>query len=615
VAGTLPYGADLHDPLFSEDPEAVDAALEIKACLATSETSKALMTCDRMRALHPDNKLFEGLKLEIENKERESRLEFVRRLSSDLENEPDLDSRINTIQQALNRYPAESQLLELLRNAAARRDLFHALVAEARHEELSDRFADSLKRWSLLRELYPLMPGLETEVQRVEALVDSHRRMKRRAEFVDSIFGLSSTGDYARAVYQCINALAEYPNDAGLLALKASIEEKAEHATEIQRFVSEGVTFLHAHEIEAALESFTKARTLDQNNLQVRYLMGIALLEKASDMMSNDRRKLALLLDEARNFIPNPAALPEMAPGLRPADESWEKSLVSIQPSVVDAPLDAQPDSPPAPVLPTAVEQSPEPETGAPADPVVNPSPGPPDPEMMSPRPIFSSFRTVALFIFILLGAVIIGWAVYANQPSSNASLPAPALPQPAPSDVKAGETQTASFDLGTAPALLDVYFVTDQHEGTVWIDDQFQGELLDGGLTLTGIEPGLRLLRMSTPAGEIDMSFEFSPGMMPIPKTLPSRAIANILFVGSADEKTRVECNCVPAGLRVGQLAERIPSAGLEVPLLEGEHRAELWVGKTRRDLTIHGGRLPVVTIAVFSASSIAESISKVEK
>ena len=156
---------------------------------------------------------------------------------------------------------------------------------------------------------------------------------------------------------------------------------------------------------------------------------------------------------------------------------------------------------------------------------------------------------------------------------------------------------------------------VTDQHEGTVWLDDQFQGELLDGGLTLTGIEPGLRLLRMSTPAGEIDMSFEFSPGMMPIPKTLPSREIANVLFVGSADEKTRVECNCVPAGLRVGQLAERIPSAGLEVPLLEGEHRAELWVGKTRRDLTIHGGRSPVVTIAVFSASSIAESISKVEK
>ena len=69
MARTLPYGADVHDPLFS--------------------------------ALHPDNKLFEGLKLEIENRERETRLEFIRRLSSELESEPDLDAIIGAIHQAL----------------------------------------------------------------------------------------------------------------------------------------------------------------------------------------------------------------------------------------------------------------------------------------------------------------------------------------------------------------------------------------------------------------------------------------------------------------------------------------------------------------------------------
>jgi tetratricopeptide (TPR) repeat protein len=579
----------VHDPLFSDDPEAADAALEIKACLATSETSKALVTCDRMRALHPDNKLFEGLKLEIENRERETRLEFIRRLSSELESEPDLDARIGAIQQALNRYPAESQLSDLLRNATARRDLFHSLVTEARHNELSDRFADSLKGWSMLRELYPAVPGLEGEVRRVEALVDSQRRMKRRAEFVDSIFGLSSTGNYDRAVYQCINALAEYPSDAGLLALKASIEEKAQHATEIQRCVSEGLTFLQAQELEAALESLSKARALDQSNLQVRYLIGIALLEKAREMMSDDRRKLSLLLEEARSFIPSPVALQGVSLDLQAADESWEKRLVSLQPSEPEMPQPEVAPDPPAPEAPAPVEEiraldGPPSMEATPLEPPAEPL-VPSAREITVRTPVPSSFRTVALFSLILLGAFIVGWVVYAN--SSNASVPDKVI-SPVPSLADAGiEAQPPSANSSVPSASIDVHFVTNQSTGTVWVDDQLKGEITEGGFTVSGIEPGVRVVRLSTTAGEIEMSFEFSPGAMPVPKILPSRQVAEVLFVASAGERSRVACNCAPAGLRVEKVAERIPPAGLELPLLEGEHRAELWIGKNRRDLT----------------------------
>ena len=331
MAKTLPDEAGV-DLFFSEDQKAADAAREIKACLTTGDTSKALFTCNRMLALHPENRLFEGLKLEAENREREIRLEFIRRLSAELEHESDLDARIKAIQQALIRYPTESQLLQLLKNATARRDLFNAVIAEARNEELADGYAGSLKRWYLLRELYPTLPGLEDEIRRVESLADSQRRMRRRAEFVDKIFQLSSTGEYTRAVYQCINALAENPNDAGLLSLKESIEEKAQHVTELQTFISEGVTFLQGHEVDAALEAFGKAKAFDQSNLQVRYLIGIALLEKARFVMSNDRRKLNLLLDEAKSFIPDHPQLQTLSFELdRLPDENWEKALVRVE--------------------------------------------------------------------------------------------------------------------------------------------------------------------------------------------------------------------------------------------------------------------------------------------
>jgi tetratricopeptide (TPR) repeat protein len=657
VAGTLPYGADLHDQLFSEDQEAADAALEIKACLATSDISKALVTCDRMLSLHPESRLFEGLRLEIENREREVRLDFIRQLSAELEREPDLDARIKAIQQALKHYPAESHLIQLLKIATARRDLFNVLVAEARNDEISDKYDDALKCWSLLRELYPSVRGLEGEVHRVESLVDTQRRLKRRAEFVDAIFTLSSTGDYARAVYQCINALAEYPNDAGLLALKASIEEKAAHATELQNFVAEGVTFLQGQELDAALESFNKARTLDQNNLQVRYLIGIALLEKARAMMADDRRKLTLLLEEARAFIPTHSDLRTPTLELHAPAENWESSLVRVPEDPVIAPEPPSPSSAvdPPPAFPDrtpveAIQLEPAPQT-EPPPPLTPPEPQPePTPWQAAPAAIHTDpppIRKVLIAGLVILGALLVGWVVYANQPgleASRAALPInvdiKATPEGSEifvdgqrlgqSGVKAQiprgshtlsatlfgyDPQTLTVDVGAEtkslqidlqPTPLEMRLATDEATGTVWVDDQLSGDIHEGSVTISGVKPGVRTIRMSLPSGEIEMAFEFSPGQPPVPKSLPSREVANVLFAGNADGKSHVTCNCAPAGLRVGELAELIRPEGLEIPLADGEHPAELWLGKSRKNFTIQGSHLPAATIAVFSVTPV---------
>ena len=301
--------------------------------LTSNDTSKALLACDRMLSVHPGNRLFEGLRLEIEKKEREVRLEFIRQLSAELERVPDLDYRIEAIQHALNRYPTESQLSQLLRHAEATRDFFTGLVAEARQEEMHERYLESLKRWNVIRILFPAMPGLQGEIHRVEKLTHTQARIKRRAEFVEAIARLCSTGEYARAVYQCVNALAEYPNDLGLLALKKSAEEKVRHSTELQQFISEGLTFLRGREADAALEAFAKARSLDQNNLQVRYLVGIALLEKARSVMYRDRQKMAALIDEAKILIPDHPELQALSSELVPLTDGSAE-----QPAVLDGP-------------------------------------------------------------------------------------------------------------------------------------------------------------------------------------------------------------------------------------------------------------------------------------
>jgi hypothetical protein len=174
--------------------------------------------------------------------------------------------------------------------------------------------------------------------------------------------------------------------------------------------------------------------------------------------------------------------------------------------------------------------------------------------------------------------------AVLDTQPAS--AVPSPSAPVPAV-DLK--------------PALLDLHIVSDQAGGTVWIDDQMKGDIVEGDIRISGLDPGVRTVRIRRPAGDIEVRFDAS-SQIPRPTLLPSRQLATVLFAGSADGKTRVECNCAPAGLRIGNLAELIRASGLEFPLVDGQHPAELWLGKTYSKLSIQGSGSPSVTIVVLS-------------
>ena len=588
------------DRLFIEDPEAAEAAREVRAWIAgtraASETAKALITCDRMLSLHPNDRLFEGLRLEVESKDREIRLEFIRRLASELEKVPDFDARIESIRQALHRYPSEPYLIDLLENATARRDLFNTVVAEARNQEHIDAYAQALKQWHLVRELFPMMPGLDNEIRRVETLAETQRRTKRRAEFVDSIFQLSSTGAYSRALYQCINALAEFPNDGGLLTIKNNLEEKSEHATELQNFVADGLTFLRAHEVDAALECFGKAKSLDQSNLQVRYLVGIALLEKARLVMHDDRRKLRLLLDEARSFIPDQPELQTLSfESDGTSDETWEKSLVRVE--LPDTELHRHCERPATVATTGETPQPPGPYSGSPAEPIAQPIPARQN----------GSFQTVALLGLVILGVLAVGWVIYVNQSTGekpSAVPPAQRVDIKAQAEITEGDlsSEPKTLQINLQPILMDVYVTADQPAGVVEIDGQPRGDLTNSGITISGVEPGVHSIKIQTPDVEVEFSFEFHPGQIPTPVSLPARQIASVLFAGSADGKARVHCNCAPAGLRVGDFAEMIRAGGLELPL-EGQRSAELWMGKRRTNLTIQGSHSPVATIALFSS------------
>src|SRR5215472_9578917 len=80
--------------LSDREPRIAGAAKEVKDCLARGKTSKGLIVCDQMLALYPGHLLFEGLRLELENKERQTRFEYIKQVCSELNRTPDLDRRV-----------------------------------------------------------------------------------------------------------------------------------------------------------------------------------------------------------------------------------------------------------------------------------------------------------------------------------------------------------------------------------------------------------------------------------------------------------------------------------------------------------------------------------------
>jgi hypothetical protein len=131
-------------------------------------------------------------------------------------------------------------------------------------------------------------------------------------------------------------------------------------------------------------------------------------------------------------------------------------------------------------------------------------------------------------------------------------------------------------------------------------MDNVPRGELSPEGLTISGVAPGIHQLTVSTPRGEVTTTFDFGPAKLPAPISLPARPAPAVLFIGSSNEKSRVECNCAPAQIRINDSQQSLEPGGLELDLVEGEYPAELSVMGGKK-LVIPGSRAPVAMVGLY--------------
>ena len=121
--------------------------------------------------------------------------------------------------------------------------------------------------------------------------------------------------------------------------------------------------------------------------------------------------------------------------------------------------------------------------------------------------------------------------------------------PQNLPLTIEAGP-KTVNVTLKPTP--MDLRVVTDQSAGTVWLDEEAKGDLDGGGIVIAGVQPGVHQLKVRTRYGEAVAAFNFQPGQLPAPSSLPTDRSLAVFFIGRSLGKSRMECNCAPIALKI---------------------------------------------------------------
>jgi serine/threonine-protein kinase len=294
----------LYNQVRSEHDAMNSAYGEARKLLAEAKFSAALSVCDQYLAKYPEHALFQAVKFDIEEKQRQELSTHIAEVDRRVEAEPNLDKRFDILKEALELNPREPHFERALRFAREKRDLVNSIVAKARLHEERGQFTDALAQWEILRTIYSPYPGLSFEIDRLGKRREQQARGEARARWVKQIDQHMAAGDYDRALDLLRQAGKEFPDDAELAEIEKLIQQGKERGGEALRLLAEGQEMLAAGRFEEGLETLRKAHRQDERNSAVQRTLLDALVERARTVLETDWRAAEPLLQEAWDLDP-----------------------------------------------------------------------------------------------------------------------------------------------------------------------------------------------------------------------------------------------------------------------------------------------------------------------
>ena len=277
-----------YNKVRSEHDSINNAYAEARKNLAEQNFVKALALCDSFLTKYPNHALFQALKFDIGEQQRQQLSAFIAAVDRSVDAEPDLNKKVNILQDAVAKCPGEAHFERALRIASDKRDLVNSIVARAHAHEEQSQFSDALNDWETLGNIYRQYPGLKFEIERVQKRRDQHARVEAKSQLTEQVDAYMQSGHYGRALEFLQKAQPEFPADAELAEMERLAQQGIEKADRAQRLMTEGQELCGQHRFDEGIKLLEQAFRIDEHNSVTRSVFCNALLEQARILVDTD---------------------------------------------------------------------------------------------------------------------------------------------------------------------------------------------------------------------------------------------------------------------------------------------------------------------------------------
>ncbi|HTF42466.1 MAG TPA: hypothetical protein VK641_01140, partial [Terriglobales bacterium] len=293
-----------YNEVRSEHDAMNTAYAEARKFLADHNFHKALTACDAYLVKYPGNAIFQALKYDVEEQQRQELSAFIASIDRQVEAEPDLDRRLNVLKEALELHPGESHFERALRLVRDKRDLVNSIVTRAHQHEEQGAFNDAVNDWEILRTIYSPYPGLKFEIERLQKRREQQSRTEAKTGLIEQIDAYLHSSDYSRALELLERAEVEFPQDAELAELEKLAREGVERATRAQQLMAEGQQLCEQHKFADGIALLRQAYELDEHNSLTRAVLSNALIEQARLTVDDNWQEAEQLTKQALELNP-----------------------------------------------------------------------------------------------------------------------------------------------------------------------------------------------------------------------------------------------------------------------------------------------------------------------
>jgi serine/threonine protein kinase len=307
---TSPDAAGTYQSFYDkirEEHEAINSGYaEARRLLGDRKFAAALQICERFLTEYPGNALFQLLKIDVEDQQRQQLSAYIADFDDRLEDEPDLDARLDLVREAVAQHPDDEHFRRLAAVLEDKRNLVNSLVERARVHEAEGQIAEALADLETLRAIHGSYPGLAFEKTRLQKRLDQQTSDAARATWVRQIDGQLEAGNYARVEELLKTAEVAFPDDAELVERRNLAKQARERTQRVAELVAEGQQLCAQGQFEQGVDLLKMALELDDQTA-VRHVLRDLFVARAQESLDKDWPAVEAFADRALELDPSHA--------------------------------------------------------------------------------------------------------------------------------------------------------------------------------------------------------------------------------------------------------------------------------------------------------------------